>query len=116
MAANDEISVEVDEAIEDDLRRLSIDIPACCVSVQIEGSKELQRFLEFLHRADAGYPFAGSGEFRMLRSSTLWVWDDETPGRLFLWLDKEKKHSIRAELGRQQVNCIRSALAEAARS
>lgn len=108
-------TVEVDEAIEADVWKLSIDMPACYISVQIEGSSELERLLEFLGRANPAHPLGAFGEFRIQRSSTLLMWDDETPGRLFLRLGGTKKNSMRAELGQQQIACIRSALAEATR-
>ena len=106
-------TVEIDEAIEADAWKVSIGTPDCYISVQIVGSKELNRLLEFLRRADPNHPLGAFGEFRIPRSSTIWVWDDETSGRLFLWLNRAGKHSIRAELDRQQIDCIRSALAEA---
>jgi hypothetical protein len=80
---------------------------------KLDTGAELNRLLEFLRRADPNHPLGAFGEFRIPRSSTIWVWDDETSGRLFLWLNRAGKHSIRAELDRQQIDCIRSALAEA---
>lgn len=105
--------VEVDEAIEADVWKLSIDTPACYVSVQIEGRVELAKLEAFLRRADSAHPLGALREYRIPRSSTVFVWDDETSGRLFLWLGRAGKNSIRAELGQQQAECIRSALAEA---
>jgi hypothetical protein len=115
VAENGATTVEVDEAIDSETWKLSIDMPVCYVSVQIEGSKELGQLLDFLRRADADHPLGAFGEFRIPRSSAILVWDDETSGRLFIWLNRSGKHSIRAELGRQQVDCIRSALADATR-
>lgn len=105
--------VEVDEAIEADVWRLSIDIPDFYVSVQIDGRKKLNELLEFLRQADLDRPLGPFGEFTLGRPWTIWVWDDETPSRLFIWLNRSGKNSMRAVLGRRQVNCIRSALAEA---
>jgi hypothetical protein len=113
VAEEGDTTVEVDEAIEADVWKLSIDMPACYISVQIEGSNEVKKLLEFLHRADTTHPRGAVGEFRIPRSSTLLVWDDETSGRLFLWLNRSGKNSIRAEFGQQQIDCICSALAEA---
>jgi hypothetical protein len=107
--------VEVDEAIDADVWKLSIDTPAYYIAVQIEGKKELDQLLEFLSRADSGHPLGAIGEFPTRRSAAIWVWDDETPPRLFVWLNRMGKHSMRAELSRKQVGCIRSALAEATR-
>jgi len=108
-------TVEVDEAIDADVWKLSIDMPACYISVQIEGGKELNQLLEFLRRANPNHPLGAFGEFRMPRSSIIWTWDDETSGRLFVWLNRTGKHSIRTELRPQQIDCIRSALDEATR-
>jgi len=108
-------TVEVDEAIEVDVWKLSIDMPACYISVQIEGRNQLEQLLAFLQRADAAHSLGAIGEFRIPRSSAILVWDDETSGRLFLWLGRTGKNSMRAELGPNQIDCIRSALAEATR-
>jgi len=116
VAEEGDTTVEVDEAIEADVWKLSIDMPACYISVQIEGSNELEQLLEFLRRPDPAHPLGAFGEFRIPRSSTILVWDDETSGRLFLWLNRTGKNSMRAEFDQKQVDCIRSALAEATRS
>lgn len=115
IAEEGDTTVEVDEALEADVWKLSIDMPACYISLQIEGSTDVELLLEFLRRVDPKHPLGPFGEFRVPGSSTIWVWDDETSGRLFLWLNRTGKHSIRAELGRQQIECICSALAEATR-
>lgn len=108
-------TVEIDEAIEADIFRLSIDMPALYISLQIDGGGELQQLIAFLRMGDSRHPLAPLGEFRLGRPSTTWVWDDETLGRLFLWLNRGGKNSMCAELHQKQVECIRSALAEATR-
>ena len=115
VAEEGDTTVEVDEAIEADVWKLSIDMPACHISVQIDGSGQLDQLLEFLRRVDHGHPLGPFGEFRVGPPWTTWVWDDETSGRLFIWLNRASKHSMRAVLDGPQVDCIRSALAEATR-
>jgi hypothetical protein len=115
VAEKGDTTVEVDEAIETDAWKLSIDMPVCHISLQIEGKDELEELLEFLRRADPAHPLEPFGEFRIPRSSTILVWDDEAPGRLFIWLSRTGKNSIRAELSQHQIGCIRSALTEATR-
>jgi hypothetical protein len=107
--------VEVDEAIDADAWRISIDMPSCYISVQIDGTRQFEQLLEFLRRADRDPPVGPLGEFRVGRPWTTWVWDDETAGRLYIWLNRSGKHSMRAELDARQVECIRAALAEATR-
>lgn len=116
IAEEGDTTVEVDEATEADAWKLSIDTPACHISIQIDGSQQLDQFLEFLRRADNGHEFAHSGEFRVGPPWMTWVWDDEGQGRLFIWLNRSGKHSMRTVLDHNQIGCIRSALAEAARS
>jgi hypothetical protein len=115
VAEEGNMTVEVDEAIENDVWRLSIDMPACYISIQIDSREQLTKLLKFLDMVVPTYPLPPSGEFQMGRPVATWVWDDETSGRLFLWLNRTGKHSIRAELDRQQAACIRAALVEATR-
>lgn len=109
----DDTTVELDEAIEADVWRLSIDTPGCYVSFQIDGRKELAELVEFLGRADQPDSLGQTGELGLGRPETSWVWDDETPQRLFIWLNRADPSSMRATLNPQQVNCIRAALTEA---
>jgi hypothetical protein len=107
--------VEVDEAIEAEVWRLSIDMPGCYISVQIDGTKQLGELVEFLRRADQSHSVGPVGELEFGQPQASWVWDDETPRRLFIWLNRADTSSMRATLNPQQVNCIRSALTEAAK-
>src|SRR5207247_7657801 len=116
VAQEGNMTVEVDEATENNVWKLSIDMPACYISIQIDSSEQLTKLLKFLDMAVPTYPLPPSGEFQMGRPVATWVWDDETSGRLFLWLNRTGKHSIRAELDRQQVACIRAALLAAKRT
>lgn len=116
MAEEGDTTVEVDEAIEAEAWRLSIDTPACHISVQIDGSQQLDQLLEFLRRASNDHALAHSGEFRRGPPWTTWVWDDEGQWRLFIWLNRSGKNSMRTVLDDKQIGCVRSALAEAARS
>jgi hypothetical protein len=116
IAVEGDTTVEVDEAIEAEAWKLSIDTPVCYVSVQIDGRKELDELLTFLRRADQDHPLGQFGELNIGPPWITWVWDDETSGRLFIWLNRASKHSMRVQLGQQQVNCIRSALAEATKT
>lgn len=111
----DKTVVEVDEAIEADVWRLSIDTPDCHASVQIDGRKQLGELLEFLGRSDQPHSVGPVTELELGQPQISWVWDDETPGRLFLWLNRTDMNSMRTVLDRQQVTCIRSALMEAAK-
>lgn len=113
MATKGDTSVEVDGATDADLWRLSIDLPACYISMQIDGTDQLHQLIEFLRKADHNHPLGPIGEFRMGRSRSVWVWDDETSGRLFVWVNRSGKHSMRAELGPEQIDCVRLALVEA---
>ena len=107
-------TVEVDEAIEAKAFKLSIDMPRCHVSIQIDGVGQLEKLIAFLR---VGEPALGAfGEFRIGRPVAIWVWDDETPGRLFIWLNRSGKNSIRVELTQNQVGCIRLALTEATKA
>jgi hypothetical protein len=112
----EETVVEVDEAIEADVWRLLIDMPGCYVSFQIEGRKQLAELVEFLGRADQPDSLGQIGELGFGRPETSWVWDDETPRRLFIWLNRADPSSMRATLNPQQVNCIRLALTEAGKT
>jgi hypothetical protein len=105
--------VEVDEAIEAEVWRLSIDMPSCYISVQIDGKKQLGELLEFLHQPDQPDSPAQVAEFELGHPESLWVWDDEKPRRLFVWLNRGATNAMRAVLDPQQVNCIRSALTDA---
>lgn len=107
--------VEIDEAIEADVWRLSIDMRGCDVSVQIDGRKQLADLLEFLGRTDTPHLPGPVGELEFGHPLTSWVWDDETPRRLFVWLNRADASSMRLVLDPQQVGCIRSALLEAAK-
>jgi hypothetical protein len=50
-----DITVEVDEAVETDAWRLSIDMPACYISVDIDDRKQLTTLIAFLGMADPGH-------------------------------------------------------------
>jgi hypothetical protein len=99
-------TVEIDEAIEADVWKLSINVPGCYISVELDGDIQRDELTRFLSGAN-------TGEFRLGPPWTTWVWDDETPGRLFVWVNRASKHAMCAELSPEQVDCVRSALAEA---
>jgi hypothetical protein len=113
IAVEGDMTVEVDEAMETDAWELSVDMPACYVRTRIDGERQLKGLLEFLGMSAPRHPVGPVGEFRLGRTGTCWVWDAETPGRLFLWVNRAAKHSVRVELSGPQVQCIRAALADA---
>jgi hypothetical protein len=100
-------AIELDECLNSEAFRLTYDTAPIYLSLHLENVKALRRLHGFLVRSEPG------SELRFAHATVSFQWDDEIPGRLFIWLNRRGKNRTQVTLSRAEAETVATTLAEA---